>query len=202
MKSNFIKMLEMSPEFAPEPSPAITPEMIKSTFEALESRGMVHYTSGGIYVPTEEGWKLLMETRPEKEQIFARGHPKVLATNREMIKITRGEILEKELDATIAVKSDKACKDLKDEFKAALKRAKKVEIVIESEGVSDKIVAYGSPALKLSSMEEIIIRKDSDIDGRTLAILADKSANELNQELVERLRKLDAVVKIGLEIKP
>jgi hypothetical protein len=190
------------PEEIPEPSPIITPEMIETALEALESKGMVYYAEGGAYVPTESGWKLLTEIRPEKEEIYGRGHQKILATNKNMIKITRSDDINRDADAVVAIKADKACKSLKDEFKNGLRGAKKVEITIKAEDEIDKIIAYGSPALKLTSAEEILIRKDSFIDGRTLAILADKSANELRQELVEKLRKPDSVIKITLEIKP
>jgi len=201
MEENVRKM-QNSPETVPEPSPTITPEMIQTTLKVLESKGMVHYTSGGAYVPTEWGWKLLTEIKAVREEIFAHGHPHVESANRETIVITKEMEIKRDTDAVIAISSDKACKDLNNEFKNALKEAKRVEITIEAEGERDKIVAYGSPALKLTNSEDIVIRKDSFIDGRTVAILSDKSANELRQELVEKLRVSGATVKITLEIKP
>jgi len=197
-----IKRMEEMPEPAPEPSPIITPSMIKNTLDALEAKGMVYYMEGGAYIPTEHGWKLLTEVKQVKEEIFAHGSPNIAATNQVMTKITKGENVLKDSDAVVAVKADKACRDLKDELKNALKEAKKVEITIETEGEKDKIIAYGSPALKVNSPAEVVIRKDDFIDSRTVAILADKSANELKQELVEKLRNSNSRVKITLEIKP
>jgi hypothetical protein len=176
--------------------------MIQTTLEALESRGMVRYTSGGAYVPTEWGWKLLTEIKTIKEEFFARGHPNVAATDQVTMVITKDNDIKKEIGAVVAVGSEKASRDLKYESKNALKEAKRVEITIEAGEEKDKIIAYGSPALKLNNPEEITIRKDSFIDSRTVAILADKSANELKQELVEKLRKPNMAVKITLEIKP
>jgi hypothetical protein len=195
-----IRKMQEPPEIAPEPSPTITPEMLKDILILLESRGMIHYTAGGAYIPTESGWKLLMEVAPAKEEIIAYGHPEIKATSNLMIKLVKGLTVRDE--STIGVKADKACKDLSEEFKTAAKSAKRVEILIEAEGEQDKIVGYCSPALKLTNKEEIVIRKDSLIDSGTIAILADKAANELNQNLIEKLRNLNTRIKITLEIKP
>jgi len=182
-----------------EPMPEITPEMIRITLRALESKGMVKYAEGGAYVPTESGWKLLSEVKSVKEEIIAHGHPSIDATNLRAIFITKaGEAKE---NGVVAVRANKSPKDFKKEIKDALKEARKIEITIEAEGVTDKIIGYGSPALKLSSSEEIAIRKDDFIDGKTVIILADKAANELDQELIEKLRKENTKVKITFEVK-
>jgi len=175
--------------------------MIQTTLKTLESKGMVHYMSGGAYVPTESGWKLLTEIAPTKEEITAYGHPKITARNMNFFEIIKSYEIRKDADSVIAVKANKACKDLKKEIKDALKEARKIEIVIEAGEVNDKVIAYGSPALKLTHPEEIVVRKNDFIDNRTLAILANKSANELKQELIEKLRNENIKVKITLEIK-
>ncbi len=175
--------------------------MIQTTLRALETRGMVYYTDSGVYVPTEKGWKLLLTIKPVKEEIIAYGHPNITATHTTTFEITKHTDLTEDGDCIICVGANKACKDLSKEFKNTLKEAKKVEIIIEAEGVSDRVVAYGSPALKLTHPEDIVVRKSDFIDRRTLAILADKSANELKQDLVEKLRNPKIQVKITLEIK-
>lgn len=184
-----------------EPTPEITPDMIRTTLRALETKGMVYYKDTGVYVPTEKGWKLLLTIKPVKEEITAYGHPNITATHTTTFEITKHSDLTKDGDCIIGVRANKACKDLSKDFKLAIKEAKKVEITIEAEGVVDKITAYGSPALKLTHPEDIVVRKSDFIDNRTLAILADKSANELKQELVEKLRNLEMKIKITLEIK-
>jgi len=195
---DIIRMQE--PSEMPEPSPTITPEMVRTVLEALESRGIIYYAEGGAYVPTEMGWKLVAKKGPIEEVIIACGHPSIVATGLKSVVITKNN--EAENSDVIAIKANKACRDLKKEVKDALMEARKIEITIEAEGMKDKIIAYGSPALKLSNPEEIVIRKDDFIDGRTVAILADKSANELSQDLIEKLRKPYVEVKIILEISP
>jgi hypothetical protein len=181
--------------------PEITPEMLETTFSALESKGMVKYLDGGYYVPTESGWKLLMEVKPVKEEIVAYGHPNITATHTTTLEITKASDMGKDADCIIGIRANKGCKDLSKDFKDALKLGKKIEITLEADGIYDKIEAFGSPALKLSNSEDIVVRKSDFIDGRTLAILADKSANELRQDFVEKVRNPNMEIKITLEIK-
>ena len=185
----------------PRSMPDITPEMIRTTLEALEAKGMVQYIDGGYYVPTERGWSLLMEAKPTKEEITAYGHQNITATHTTTFEITKSKEMKKDADCIIAVKADKACKDLDKELRDSLKTGSRIEITLEAGGASDKIVAYGSPALKMSHPEDIVVRKSDFIDSRTLAILADKAANELNQDLVEKLRDPKMKIKITLEIR-
>ncbi|MGC8812077.1 MAG: DUF371 domain-containing protein [Candidatus Aenigmatarchaeota archaeon] len=196
MKKGIKEMREIEPEL-----PAITPEMIKTTFEALEAKGMVFYTESGAYIPTEKGWKLLMEVKPVKEEIIAYGHPNVTAKHQTTFEITKAEEIKKDADCIIGVKASKACKDLSKEMKDALKEGKKVEIKIQAEGMEDTITAYGSPALKLTHAEDIVVRKSDFIDSRTLAILANKAACDLKKELVEKLKDPKTEIKIILEVK-
>lgn len=189
-----------SQEF-PKPMPEITPEMIQTTLKALEAKGMVYYTEKGAYIPTESGWKLLMEIKPVKEEIIAYGHPNITATHKTTFEITKEESLGKEGSCIIGVRANKACNDLSEEFKNALKEGKKVEIRIEVEEISDKIIAFGSPALKMSDEKSIVIRKSDYIDKRTLAILADKAACDIKREIIERMKNPQTKMRILLEVK-
>ena len=181
-------------------SPEITPHMVHTAMHVLEKTGMIYYSEGGLYVPTESGWKLLMEASG-REEVTAYGHPDIRATDNSGFAIVKTANPEKYQKAIIAVKADKACKDFDRKFKNSLKSGKKIEITIEADGIEDKITAFCSPAFTLTSSEEIAVRKDDRIDGKTIGILANKSAAELDQDLVEKLRDSETKVKIILEIK-
>ena len=183
-----------------QPTPQITPHMIETTMHALETKGMIYYSEGGVYIPTEKGWKLLMEVSG-REEVIAMGHSAIQATDDNGFIITKSASPEKYPKAIVAVSSNKSCKDLDKKFKNALKSAKKLEITIEAGGVEDRIIAYCSPALAPKSSEEIAVRKDDRIDGKTVGILPNKSASELSQDLVEKLRNPSTEVKITFEIK-
>lgn len=58
------------PENPRQPSPHITPHMIETAMHALETKGMIYYSEGGVYIPTEKGWKLLMESVDRSEDNF------------------------------------------------------------------------------------------------------------------------------------
>lgn len=200
-----LEVIEMKKAFqAPEsphrPSPAITPHMIETAMHALETKGMIYYSEGGVYIPTEKGWKLLMEVGG-REEIIANGHAAIQATDDNGFIITKQNSPEKYPKAIVAVSANKSCRDFDKKFRNSIKAAKKIEIVIEAGGIEDRITAFCSPAMTLTSAEEIAIRKDDRIDGKTVGILASKSASELSQDLIEQLRKPESEVKITLEIK-
>ncbi len=186
------------PEGPSGAEPKITPEMIQNVFTTLESKGLVHYMKGGAYIPTEKGWKFLKEVEPVEEVIEAYGSKDISATDDKKISILKSKDVNSE--SVIAIRADKACVDISDKFKEALKTARKVLIIIECGGEKDTIIAFGSPALELTDEIEIVIRKNDFIDSKTFAILADKAANELKESLKEKL-KTGEKVKITLKIE-
>jgi hypothetical protein len=193
-----IKKFEEPPEMVPEPSPTITPEMVRTVFRMLETKGMVQYFEGGVYIPTEKGWKLLMSTKTYKEEVIAFGNPKITATDNLSIKITKSEEVD---ESTIGVKADKACLDFSEEFRNALKSNKIINITLEVEGISDSITAYCSPVLEASSINEITVRKDDSVDSSTIGIMSDKSASDLKRELIEKLKNPKTKIRVILEIR-
>jgi hypothetical protein len=182
----------------PEAMPQITPEMIENMRRILEAEGMIYYKEGGLYLPTEKGWKLLMEIKPTKEEIRAWGDEKIVANDTTKFGVTKSLQIE---NFTIGIKANKSANELSDEIKNILKQARKIEITIEVEGIKDKISAFGSPALKITDKEKIIVRKDDKIDDATIAILSDKSASELKKELLEKLKDSKNKILLTIESK-
>ena len=100
-------------------------------------------------------------------------------------------------DCIVAVAADKAALDLSKPFKDALKKPDaKLAIIIEAGGLTEQINASGSPKLILTHPTDIVIRKSDYISDRTLAIGADKSANDLSRELIEKLKNPKQKVKV------
>ncbi len=182
----------------PVGAPKITPELLKTTYEALEISGSLYFSEEGVYVPTERGWKLLMEVKPSKEEIKAYGSEEIKSTNKNVLTITKGSKVFD--DSVIAIKSNKSCPDLNDEIKKALKEGKKVEITIEVNGITDKIIGFGSPALKIKDKNNLEIRKDDIINERTICILANKAANDLQEKLKKELKNSKNEIKIIIEV--
>src|SRR3989338_6007579 len=100
------------------------------------------------------------------ETITAKGHPLVKGTHRTTIEITKENFLTKKGDCIIGVSADKACADLSDELKDALKTDAKFKVTFKVGDLEDSLTAYGSPDLKLTNVQDIVIRKSSHIDDR------------------------------------
>jgi len=103
--------------------------------------------------------------------------------------------------AIIGVKADKSCEDLSGKLKNYLKFGGKLKMTIAVGDIEDVVIAHGSPALKFIDEKNTSIQKTDFIDERTLAVLADKSASDLNEELVKKLKSSNTKVKIVLEIE-
>lgn len=186
----------------PEPAPEITPEMVQATFNVLESEGLIHYMEGGAYLPTDEGWKLLRGSPPAREEITAYGHEEIVAGDEGCFGTTKSKGPKgKGWGGVVGVRANRGCKDLDNEFKEAARSASMMIITIEAGGLTEKVTAYGSPALELTDANGISVRKSDFIDGETVAILADKSASEFSKAMKEKLRNPKTEIKITLEIK-
>ncbi len=136
-----------------------------------------------------------------QETIKAKGHENVLSTHKTTLEFTKERELGKNGNCIIAVAADKACADLKEELKEALRKGAELEIEIEAGGVTDSLHAKGSPALLLEDEKETVIRKSEFTSGRTLAIHADKAAADLKKELIEKLKDPEQEVTIKLMVK-
>ena len=136
------------------------------------------------------------------EKIIARGHENIRATHKTTFEITREQKISTRADCIIAVDASGAAENLTDEFK---KKAKKIdaiiEVIIEVEGLIEKITGKGSPQLTFSHPTDLVGRKSAFISDRTLLINSDKAAIDLDRNLVEKLKKPETEIKITLKVK-
>ncbi|MCW4047290.1 MAG: DUF371 domain-containing protein [Candidatus Bathyarchaeota archaeon] len=137
-----------------------------------------------------------------RETIFGCGHENILATHKTTLEFTRDTHLTKKGNCIIAVGTDKALADLSSEFKGLLRKPNaKLTVIIEAGGIKGLVKAYGSPQLVLTHSTDAVIRKSEFVSDRTLAIRADKAAQDLPRELVEKLRDPRQRVKITLIVR-
>jgi hypothetical protein len=135
------------------------------------------------------------------EVITAYGHSLVQATHRTTFEITRDTRLTKKGDCIIAVKADKSPLDLSRDFKKAAKKSDaKITITIEAEGEREIVTASGDSGLLFAHPTDIVVRKSSYVCSRTLAVKADKAANDLSRRLVEKLRNPNQKITITLTV--
>jgi len=124
-----------------------------------------------------------------REIIYCKGHKNVRATHRSTFEITTEDFLTPRGDCIICVSADKALRDLNEEFKRALKKGAKLLIRIKVGELLDEVTAHGSPGLNFKSEVSMVIRKSDYVDDRTLAIEANKSAGDIDRELVKKLKR-------------
>ena len=140
-----------------------------------------------------------MNIKETREHFVAFGHVNVQAVHPSTLMITKEENLSKQGDCIIAVAADKALADLSIEFKEKLRKPNaKLTVLIEVDGLTEHITAYGSPKLILTHPTDMVIRKSDYISDRTLAIHADKAANDLPKEFIEKLKNPQQKVNITL----
>lgn len=133
------------------------------------------------------------------EKIFAFGHPNILGTHETTIMLTKEAELTKRGDCVIGVNANKSCADLSNELKAALKSNKKFEIILRAGGIEEKITGFGSPDLILINKKDIVFRKSSHIDDRTLLIKCNKACKDLSREFAGKL--MDSNVRLEIVIE-
>jgi hypothetical protein len=135
----------------------------------------------------------------KREAIVGYGHKNIQATHKTTLEFTKDKHLSKKGDCIVAVAADKALTDLSAEFKENLRKPHaKLTILIEVDGIIEQVNAYGSPRLILTHPTDIVIRKSDYVCSRTLAVHADKAAQDLSKALVEKLKNPQQKVKITL----
>ena len=131
-----------------------------------------------------------------EEEFVAKGHPNITARHRTTLEITKENFLTKRGDCIIAVSSEKSVKDLRPEIKENIRRGWFTALSIEAEGESDYVIGVGDPRLRLEDPVRIIVRRSSFIDEKTLMIRSNKSARDINRELVNKIKREEALVRI------
>jgi hypothetical protein len=135
------------------------------------------------------------------EVLVAKGHRSIQATHRVTLEITKDTHLSERGDCIIAVAADKAVADLSRSFREKLRDPNaRLTILIEAGGVTERVHAHGSSRLVLTHPTDMVVRKSDYVCSRTLAIRADKAANDLSRELVERLKSPNQETKITLTL--
>ena len=143
-----------------------------------------------------------MSNKETRESMVALGHTNIQAVHPSTLMFTKETCLSAKGDCIAAIATDKALADLKPEFKDNLKKQNaKLTIIIEADGLTEQINAYGSTKLILTHPTDMVIRKSDYICNRTLAIHADKSSNDLSRDLVQKLKDPKQKINITLIIE-
>lgn len=133
------------------------------------------------------------------EHITACGHVNIKSTNKTTFEVTKETHLTPRGDCIIAVGATKGAVNLSQKFKTiACRQDARITIKIDADGETEKVTAWGHPALLFTHATDLVVRKSEYVCGRTLAIRADKAACDFPRRLVEKLRNPNQKAKITL----
>jgi hypothetical protein len=133
------------------------------------------------------------------EAIEALGHPKIRANHPTTLEITKESHLTERGDCIVATRASKGCADLSAGFSKLMKNDRThVTLTIEAGNQTETIRGQGSSRLTLQHPNELVARKSNFVCNRTIMILADKSALDLDREFVRILR--DPSTRIRIEM--
>ena len=133
---------------------------------------------------------------------FAHGHKNIRATHETTFEITKESTLTTRGDCIVAVEATEGAADLPFEFKeAAKKKGAQITITIEAGDLKEMVRATGSPRLRFTHPTDLVVRKTGYVCDRTLAIRADKAANDLSRKLIEKIRDPNQKIRITLAVE-
>ena len=129
------------------------------------------------------------------ETIISYGHENVTSRHDTTLEITKDEEITKRADCIVGVRASKS-----EEFKQKARSNSIIKVVLRAGNITETVTGRGHPKLSFSHKSDIVIRKSTFICPRTLMIKADKSARELDRNLINLLkdRKQKLIVEISI----
>lgn len=135
------------------------------------------------------------------ESVLFHGHPMVRALHPTTIEVTTEEHLSERGDYIIGVAASKGCADLARETKDALRNDdSKVTIRVLAGHESFEVRARGDSRLLLSHPRDIVVRRSTFINERTVAVNAEFAAMDMPRSIVETLKDGHATGIIEIEV--
>ena len=134
------------------------------------------------------------------DYLEARGHHNITARHSSTLEITKDQEVTPRGDCIIAVSSTKAAADLDPHLKRAIRSGCRVTLILVADelGLFELITGRGHPLLTLEDRRSIVVRKSSYVDARTVAIMADKAARDINREIAKYLAQPHARLKVWI----
>jgi hypothetical protein len=137
-----------------------------------------------------------------EEEITFQGHKNILSLHARTIEITKDSNLTKNGDCIVGVSASKACTDLNTALKARLRtNGTVVKITIVVEPYEFELSGYGNNGLDIIHQHDIVLRKSTYVDSRTLIVSCDKSAFDIPRKMVCSLMnsKVRGIMRIAVE---
>ena len=137
-----------------------------------------------------------------EEEISFQGHKNIVSLHTRTIEITKDSNLTKNGDCIVGVSANKACNDLNPALKSKLTtKGTIVNITIIVEPHEFELYGYGNNGLDITHEHDIVLRKSSYVDSRTLVVSCDKSAVDIPRNMVSSLTnsQVKGIMRITVE---
>ena len=122
------------------------------------------------------------------QEFSAQGHPNVLANHPTTFEITKEPNLSRRGDCVIGVNATKSLRELSNEFRELCQHNEsRILVELEAAGIVESIEGHGALKLALNHPTDMVGRRSSFISDRTIMIHADRSASDLDRDLIEAL---------------
>lgn len=133
------------------------------------------------------------------EEFYAKGHRNVLASHQMTWEITKDSELSRRGDCVVAVRATKGLAELSKEFRDLCRNDDAtITAELSAGSITEIIRGKGSHNLPLTHRTEIVGRKSTFASDRTIMVLAEKAACDLNRELVRMLTSPNTELRVRL----
>jgi hypothetical protein len=122
------------------------------------------------------------------EEIFAYGHENISCIHSSTIELTKDAHITKRGTCILGINATKACIDLNDLTKKKIKNGNKLTIIINIDNEREMFYGYGNPNLTLVNKNDMVFRKSNFICDRTVLIRCSKASNDLNKNLINKIK--------------
>ena len=123
-----------------------------------------------------------------EERVRGRGHSLVRATHPTTFEVTTEGHLTTRGDCIIGIRADRGAAGLSEEFRRVLADDRAILTTrLTAGGHSGEVLGRGSSRMTLAHPTDLVWRRSSFVDPRTVAIRCDRTAATLPRELVRAL---------------
>ena len=136
------------------------------------------------------------------EELFAQGHPNVLAEHPTTFEITKESNLSRRGDCVIGVNASIGPRDLSNEFRNLCRHSEsRILVELEAKGIAESIGGRGAPKLTLKHPSDMVGRKSSFVSDRTIMIGADRAARDLDRDLIKALTYSETMLRVRITVE-
>ncbi len=123
-----------------------------------------------------------------KITIKGTGHKNITSTHKTTFQITKDSYLTETGHCIVGINANKSLMDFTGEQKEKIRNSKKIIIKLIVDNLEETIIGEGNKNLQLNHNSDIVIRKSNFICNRTIMVKANKSANDINREIINKLK--------------